>query len=362
MSNEYQKAYEYVKNAQKKGLIQNCCCSVLVKGPTGPMGPAGVEGPTGPTGPAVTLEIGSVTLGDNISDVSIDDIGTGSDHVLNFVIPKGEMGPKGDIGPTGPSGTSVTILGSFDTEEDLRKNHPTGKAGESYLVGDNLYVWVDDNWQDVGVIRGPRGLEGPTGPIGPTGQRGIQGIQGIPGVNGNDGPTGPTGPTGPKGSLEIGNAYIVTFNTNSEVGVPIGSYHRLPLERKDIDNLDICTLTPYNTILFKQGGVYKVNFVVNIQTNNNMTTLQDRTYSVGFKKVAERIIYAGDAIYANPTDQNIKLVGQGLFVIKEPIKEEMELVNLSNHDIILNSPSIDYLDTDSYFANPVISMVIQYLG
>ncbi len=99
-----------------------------------------------------------------------------------------------------------------------------------------------------------------------------------------------------------------------------------------------------------------------MQVNDNMTTLEDMTYSVGLKKMFERIIYAGDAVYANPGDKNIKLVGQGLFVIKEPIKEEMELVNLCNHDIVLNSPSIDYLSTESYFANPVISMVIQYLG
>ena len=98
----------------------------------------------------------------------------------------------GATGPTGPSGTSVTILGSFATEEDLRKQYPTGKPGESYLVGDNLFVWVNGDWQDVGMIRGPEGKIGPTGPTGPTGQRGIQGLQGIAGVSGSDGPTGPT--------------------------------------------------------------------------------------------------------------------------------------------------------------------------
>ncbi len=162
MNNEYQKAYEYVKNAQKRGLIQNCCCNIrTITGPTGPAGPATIEidetqtgepggiasvtnigsnenvklsfvipmgptgpigleglqgpmgpnglpgpagpmgpiGPTGATGPAISLEIGNVTIGDSISDVSIDDVGTGSDHVLNFVIPKGETGPEGATAP-----------------------------------------------------------------------------------------------------------------------------------------------------------------------------------------------------------------------------------------------------------------------
>lgn len=39
-------------------------------------------------------------------------------------------------------GTGVTILGSYKTEEELNREHPTGNVGESYLVDGNLYVWT----------------------------------------------------------------------------------------------------------------------------------------------------------------------------------------------------------------------------
>ena len=417
MNCEYQKAYEYVKKFQKNNLIQGYCCNiqgptgpagpltmnisetitgnpgseakvinngteenidltfVIPMGPTGPigleglqgpMGPMGLPGPIGPTGiegptgPAVNIEIGSVTMTDSLSSVSVEDSGNGNNHILNFIIPRGEKGVQGATGPTGPAGTSVTILGSFDSEQALREKYPTGLPGQSYLVEGDLFVWSNNDWTNVGKIRGPEGKIGPTGPTGPQGQRGLQGIQGISGSNG---PTGPTGPTGPIGNQEIGNAYVVTFNNNSPDGILVSPFHRIPLERKDIDSTDICTLTQFDTIRFNQGGVYKINFIVNATVNSsNLNTLEEKTISVGFKKVFEKIIYAGDAVYANPNDLSVKLVGQGLVVINDPIKEEMELVNLSKHDITLNTPPLEYLKTESYYANPIVSIIIQYLG
>ena len=82
-----------------------------------------------------------------------------------FVVPKGERGPKGekgDQGPKGVDGTSVTILGSYDSEENLIAEHPTGNTGESYLIDSNLYVWsaTSKQWQNVGHIQGPKGDPG----------------------------------------------------------------------------------------------------------------------------------------------------------------------------------------------------------
>ena len=44
----------------------------------------------------------------------------------------------------------------------MNREHPTGNAGESYLVDGNLYVWdnVSGQWKNVGRIQGP---EGPAG-------------------------------------------------------------------------------------------------------------------------------------------------------------------------------------------------------
>lgn len=159
---------------------------VAPEGPIGPTGPQGVIGPTGVQGPT------------------------------------GPIGATGATGATGNPGTGVTILGSYETEELLPE---TGTEGDSYFVGEDLYVWNDlvEGWVNVGPIRGPEGptgatgatgAEGPIGPIGetgptgeigetgPTGPQGVpgaQGEEGQPGAPGLDGATGPTGPTGSQG-------------------------------------------------------------------------------------------------------------------------------------------------------------------
>ena len=65
-------------------------------------------------------------------------------------------------GTNGQDGTSVTILGSYDTLSALLAAHPTGDAGDAYLIGGRLYVWAVDNgeWEDVGNIQGPKGDSG----------------------------------------------------------------------------------------------------------------------------------------------------------------------------------------------------------
>ncbi len=167
-------------------------------GPTGPMGPAG---PQGKTGASPTIVIGDVITSASEEDAAITDTGSGDEHILTFTIPRGIPGEPGPIGPTGPAGTSVTILGSYDDIGQLNTAHPTGSAGDSYLVDSNLYVWSPETktWQDVGVIRGPQGEPGPQGEQGIPGLRGPQGVQGIPGLDGLPGEMGPTGPTGATG-------------------------------------------------------------------------------------------------------------------------------------------------------------------
>lgn len=102
----------------------------------------------------------------------------------------GEQGPQGDVGPQGIAGTSVTILGEL---ADISELPPTGEAGDSYLIGGDLYVWVgigqgdhgtpNDAWNNVGTIQGPQGVQGATGAQGPVGSIGPQGVQGESGAN-----------------------------------------------------------------------------------------------------------------------------------------------------------------------------------
>ena len=71
-----------------------------------------------------------------------------------------ESAPTCISGAKGETGTSVTILGSYNTLADLEAAHPTGNAGDSYLVAGYLYVWNGTAWQNVGQIKGDQGDTG----------------------------------------------------------------------------------------------------------------------------------------------------------------------------------------------------------
>ena len=135
------------------------------KGETGEMGPQGVTGATGATGPQ----------------------GPQGNRG-----PQGIQGIQGVKGDKGDPGVGLVILDEYASEEELKKAHPTGKAGDAYVIGTHIWYWnVNQNaWKDAGTLRGPQGLKGDTGP---------QGIQGPQGEQGELGPVGPTGPIGPQG-------------------------------------------------------------------------------------------------------------------------------------------------------------------
>lgn len=112
------------------------------------------------------------------------------------------------IGTYGKDGTSVTILGSYNTLAELQAAHPTGNAGDAYMVGGDLYVWNGSAWEDVGQIQGPQGPQGATGPQGPQGETGPQGA------------TGPQGETGPQGTsiTKVQPQYYLSTSATSATG------------------------------------------------------------------------------------------------------------------------------------------------
>ncbi len=358
---------------------------------------AGPTGPTGPKGVGDTISLGTVQTVDTFAEAQIIEHQENTNHIFDFMIPRGspgkqgergpqgiqgppgiqgiegKRGPTGEMGPTGPQGkdgTSVTILGSYDTLEELEREHAQGEKGDSYLVDANLYVWSpsQQKWVDVGVIRGPKGETGAAGSpgiMGPQGDRGPQGVEGPPGPMGLQGPIGPmgaTGPTGPTGPYEIGVAYLVTFHNNNSNGYQVAVGERLPLKYKATDHQNLCVLdTNNNTIRFTKGGIYRVDFSINASLQTTSFQPEKDFVAVGFRKVGENIIYAGDSAWYKE-EPTTKLVGQGVFLIANPEQEPMELVNLSKKELILNTPLVEKTLSDSYFLNPVVSMLIQYLG
>ena len=174
-------------------------------GPQGPQGEKGDKGDTGDTGPQG--EPGE--KGDKGDKGDTGDTG-----------PEGPQGPKGETGPQGPQGekgadgTSVTILGSYNSEEELRAAHSTGSAGDAYLIEGALYIWsvTESDWCNVGTIQGPQGEpgekgekgdKGDTGDAGPQGEPGEKGEKGDKGDKGDTGDAGPEGPQGPKGDTGL---------------------------------------------------------------------------------------------------------------------------------------------------------------
>ena len=118
---------EYVKDEEVTTIIEDALAQAKESGefdgPPGPQGEPGIQGPQGEPG---------------------------------------IQGPQGIQGPKGEDGTGVTILGSYDTEDALVAEHPSGNAGDSYLINGDLYVWSEttSHWENVGNIQGPKGDDG----------------------------------------------------------------------------------------------------------------------------------------------------------------------------------------------------------
>ena len=77
----------------------------------------------------------------------------GTTKETNFVSSRGDTGSQGPIGPVGPQGkqgNGLVVRGKADKKENL----PTmgNNQGDGYLVGTDLYIWIDGSWQNMGSI------------------------------------------------------------------------------------------------------------------------------------------------------------------------------------------------------------------
>ncbi len=356
--NMYEKALKKIEEDQK--LKPN----YSIIGPTGPMGP------TGPIGPALNI-LGSFEseeelennhptgnlgdayiIGDELYVWTTDkwkDVGTvkgpkGEQGERGIPGPIGPTGPKGDIGPTGMTGakgsdgTSVTILGSYDTIEALEQAHSSGKPGDSYLVDSNLYVWSeeDSKWTNVGVIKGPQGIQGERGP------------QGLP---------GPQGPQGLPGTFNLPTAIFITTSKEFPDGKVIEPEYPVPLELKTYDmNNEFYLSNKNNTITFLNPGTYTICFIVQAKTLASTNQQNPNIISLGFKKLDDTKIYAGCSILGNSTTPSL-LIGMGTISINTP--DWFELRNTGTASFKVQSPSLSNLGTDSSFASPIVTIIIQ---
>lgn len=250
--------------------------------------------------------------------------------IISCYGPTGPTGPRGD---DGEDGTSVTILGRYNDLEELEAAHPEGNEGDSYLIDLDLYVWdiADSSWEDAGEIKGPKGDQGDQGETGPE---------------------------------KIRSGYFVTLMNNiPAIGYEVASNGRLPISRKEIDNDDLFVLDANdNTIQFNKTGTYKIDCVVNSYVNFADHEFNPSTdfVSVGFRKVDDVIIFAGGSAWVY-NESAVPLSIHGMFVVTD-ISEPFELVNMTKRSIYLNNITITNTTTDSYFIDPLVTIVINYLG
>ena len=85
---------------------------------------------------------------------------------VNIMGPEGPAGAQGEQGPKGEDGTSIKILGTISTVEDLQSYVNSSEPGDSYLVANTREVWVftpSGVFVNVGPIQGPQGDKGDKG-------------------------------------------------------------------------------------------------------------------------------------------------------------------------------------------------------
>lgn len=133
--------------------------------------PASIAGPKGDTGERGTDGVSATHSWDGTVLTVTSASGTSSVDL------KGERGERGETGPQGErgsDGTGLTIKGTYNTTEELEAAHPTGIAGDGYLIDGALFVWSDedDRWVNVGQVQGPAGEKGDTGAEGAPGADG----------------------------------------------------------------------------------------------------------------------------------------------------------------------------------------------
>ena len=120
-------------------------------------GEDGINGNNGitPVFTAVTANVNNAIGTPQVSVVTAKTADEKYSMEFSFQNMKGEKGDKGD---KGDDGTSVKILGTKHSYNELPLSNNAN--GDGYIIGENLYVWNGSTWVDVGQIKGPQGDPG----------------------------------------------------------------------------------------------------------------------------------------------------------------------------------------------------------
>ena len=256
--------------------------------------------------------------------------------ICPVVGPTGPKGDRGDIGPVGETGISHEII--IDETKTINPDEPA-KVQDEFNNNTHYLTFY--------IPKGEKGEQGSIGPIGPKGEKG------------DIGPIGPTGPAGISRS-----AYLVTYNySENEDGIEVLPNNKLPIERKEIDATNLVDLNINdNTIKFNAIGYYKISFIVSAYTQaTDIEFNPHRDFvSLGFKMINTDNIYIGASewIYDETATQ---IMAHGIISVENP-NNIYALYNVGNYTIFLNTPDLNDINSNSYFTNSLITIIIEYLG
>ena len=117
-------------------------------------------------------------------------------------------------GEKGDTGTGLTILGYYATEEELSSAITNPTVGDGYGVGSNapydIYIYSGDGWVNNGPLQGAKG------------DKGEQGIQGVQGEKGDKGDKGDTGQDGNNATITEVTATVDETSGTPSVTVEVG--------------------------------------------------------------------------------------------------------------------------------------------
>lgn len=324
----------------------NCCLCCGPMGPTGPQGVPGLQGMPGPMGPTGATGPQGVQGLQGVQGEKGDTGATGVTGPQGMQGQQGIQGIQGVPGPTGPTGpTGVT--------ETIRiESVTTGEPGTDAVVTDRR-----------------EGDEHVLSFVIPCGEAGRDGIQGFPGEDGVMGPTGPTGATGatgatgPAGPELLRAAYIVTFNDGTAAeGLVIPAGARIPLDRNELDISNLVTLDSTEELIkFNVAGYYKMTIIISGYVKEETEFDEDKHFmAIGLRLLDTDNVYIGASKWSY-NEERTQLVAQGILSVNNPANL-YEIANLGNERICLDTPDLKNMTTNSYFVNPYINIVIEYLG
>ena len=175
----------------------------------------------GAPGTSATVTVGGTTTGEPGTDAKVENTGTKTNVVLEFTIPRGDVGPQGEPGEQGPAGPKGDPgergpAGERGPKGDPGEQGERGPAGEQGPKGDPGERGPEGPQGERGPA-GPPGEQGEQGPAGPKGDPGDQGPQGNPGERGPEGPQGEQGPAGRSGTITVGTVTTGEPGTQAKV-------------------------------------------------------------------------------------------------------------------------------------------------